>query len=45
LALYNNKLYVLGGGTSSDADAFHTIHAFDLRTRTWEKLTAKPGSF
>jgi N-acetylneuraminic acid mutarotase len=44
LAFYKDKLYVLGGGTSTEADSFNQIHAFDVQSRTWEKIKAKPGS-
>ena len=43
LAFYKSKVYVLGGGTSIDADGFNLIHAFNVQTRVWELLKTQPG--
>lgn len=39
LAFDGKMIYVLGGGTSTDAYGFLEIPAFDLETNTWRTLT------
>ena len=35
LALWQNKLYVLGGGTSFSADRFEDLPTFDISQKKW----------
>lgn len=42
LAFYKNKLYILGGGTSIEADGFDYLHAFDLQTKSWNIVRTHP---
>ena len=38
IVIYNNKIYVLGGGTASECDGFVILYAFDLKKKIWHRL-------
>ncbi|KAG8576760.1 hypothetical protein GDO81_009957 [Engystomops pustulosus] len=38
----NQRIYVLGGGTSWTAYALDKIHAYNFETNTWEDIPTKP---
>lgn len=45
LAFDGKMIYVLGGGTSSEAYGFSEIPAFDLKTNSWRTLTTHGDKF
>lgn len=42
IVLYNNQIYVFGGGTASVCYGFKFIPVFDLSTNKWIKLKSNP---
>jgi len=45
LCLHQDKLYVLGGGTSFSADRFEELPTFDLKEKRWFYTRTKPDAF
>jgi hypothetical protein len=44
IVLYNNQIFVFGGGTASNCYGFKYIPVFDLKTKSWIKLKSNPKS-
>lgn len=38
VVIYNNKIYVFGGGTATECDKFQFIYAFNLHKKSWERI-------
>uniref|UniRef100_A0A1B6MI30 Kelch domain-containing protein 10 n=1 Tax=Graphocephala atropunctata TaxID=36148 RepID=A0A1B6MI30_9HEMI len=44
IAFDQNKIYVLGGGTSVETFDFQVVFAFNLLTCLWERVTTRPDN-
>ena len=42
--MYNDHIFVLGGGTSFESNKFSTIHGFDVETFTWREFQTRPDT-
>ncbi|XP_054278630.1 kelch domain-containing protein 10-like [Macrosteles quadrilineatus] len=42
VAYFEQRIYLLGGGTAHEAFDFQTVFAFNLTTNTWEKMNTRP---